>query len=847
MTHIYNIQMLRNLAVASVLGVLAACSGGAPTTENPVPNSGRANGTQSAYPANAPSAANGDVTAFRINLWEKFHAEAGCARCHASGPQRNFATLSDINAAYANVLGTAPGMVADRDRLVNFDDVPRSVLVTRVAGGHNCWRQSSAECAADMESWIRLWRAAQGSTQILLEAPTPLDPVASRNWPATASAGNPSFTTTVYPLLRDYCSGCHSPVAATRQQPYIGSSDADQSYEAARPRMNLDAPELSRLVQRLRDESHNCWSIGGAVNCTASANAMQAQIAAFANGISATPIPTEWQTSKALTMQGGTLATGGSRYDANVIAKYEFKETGGVARDTSNVAPAMDLTLFDAPGQPGSVTWAGGWGLTFTGGRAQAQTGPSSKLQQSIGLTGEYSIEMWAAPANVVQDNARRLISYAGNAMNRNFSVGQSLYNYNALGSAGAALSTPDAARSAQASLQHVVVTFSSSTGRRIYVNGVFTGAVDSVGASLGQWSDNYALSLGNEVGGGANTGWSGTLRMVAIHNRVLTLDQIKQNFDVGVGEKYLVLFGIEHLTGINDSYVMFEVTRYDGYSYLFNNPKFISLDATALPNDLVIRGMRIGLNGQEPVVGQAYSKLNVTVANTAYTALAGASLSTVGTIIPLEQGPAFDQFFLTFEQIGSQLNVRTEPAPATPAAPVTVPRPSDIGVRTFDSINETFSQITGVSKNAASVRNTYLNVKQALPPAENLQGFLAAHQIAVAQLAISYCSAMVDNDSLRNAFFNSIQTTTISDQGQRDAIINPIVDKVMGLNLTSQPNPASLRNELNLLISNSGDATRAQGLCVGAGRVCDNQARTRAAMKATCAAGLGSGGVLIQ
>jgi hypothetical protein len=869
MTHIYTIQMLRNLALSFAMAALAACGGGAPTEQTEQGNT-QPRGAGSAYPASSPRWATDDVNAFRIHVWERFHGEdTGCAGCHsASATNRNFATTADINEAYANVLGTLPGLPA----LVNLTDASQSRLVTFVRGGHSCWLPPSSDpnvsaadlCADQIETWIRNWRATQSGTQINLQAPPMADPVSSRAWPADANDGNPSYFATVYQLVGPYCSGCHSPEATTRQQPYIGSSDPDQSYEAARPRMNLDVPALSRLVERLREESHNCWAptVGIPVDCAANANAMEAAITAFASDIDADPIPTDWVTSRALGMLDGTLATGGSRYDEAIIAKYEFKEGGGArALDTSNVQPLMHLDLYDTPTNDG-VEFAAGWGLQFAGGRAQAQSGPSTKLHSSIGLTGEYSIEVWAAPANVVQNNARRIVTYSGNAGAgaRNFTLGQSLYNYDALSSVGT-LSTPNDARSAQASLQHVVVTFSASGGRRIYVNGVLAAEAAS---TLGQWADTYAFAIGNEVGGNDATAWHGTLRFVAVHNRALTPEQVRQNFDVGIGEKYFVLFSVGHLIDDPQGYIMFTVTRYDGYSYLFDQPKFISLDPNALPNDLVIRGMRIGVNGREPTVGQAYSKLNVVVTNDMYLPTTGSSLSSVGTIIPLEYGPgrgtAGDQFFLTFEQIGDEENVRTEPVPATPATPDPVPRPSTIGVRTFDAINETFSQITGVNKNTPNVRTNYLTVKQALPAAETFQAFLASHQTAVAQLAAVYCSEMVNSSGLnvgaRDRFYNAVINMNLSlDSGSFDAVIDPVIDNVMGTNLFSQPDRSAVRNELHLLLSNTdtelnntdGDATtyRALGLCAGPGGC--NSTRRPLAMKAVCAAGLASAVTTVQ
>jgi hypothetical protein len=376
----------------------------------------------------------------------------------------------------------------------------------------------------------------------------------------------------------------------------------------------------------------------------------------------------------------------------------------------------------------------------------------------------------------------------------------------------------------------------------------VLTGATAPGGTQVGNsWDDTFAFVLGSEV---TNTNpWLGTLKLVAIHNRALTDTQVAQNFAAGVGEKYLLLFSVSHLVNVPQSYVMFEVSQYDSYAYLFSYPKFISLDGDALPGNIALRGMRIGVNGTEAVVGQAYAPLDMMITDAIYTPTAGASLSSVGTIINLERGPADDQFFLTFEQIGNNLNARTEPAPLAPQPPTDVPRPSDIGVNTFDGINESFAQITGVSLQgnglaATRMRTTYQGLKQALPTVPNFEGFLAAHQISVAQLAIAFCSEMVDDTALRNAFFdNASSTSTLGTQLERDAIINPTIAKVLGTNLASQPDTAAMYTELNLLINNTAPG-RAQGLCQ---TTACGPGRTPVVMKAVCGAALASGAAIIQ
>ncbi len=53
-------------------------------------------------------------------------------------------------------------------------------------------------------------------------------------------------------------------------------------------------------------------------------------------------------------------------------------------------------------------------------------------------------------------------------------------------------------------------------------------------------------------------------------------------------------------------------------------------------------------------------------------------------------------------------------------------------------------------------VAATYDLVKQALPAVENLGTFGPAQQTGLAQLAIQYCSEMVETPALRTAFFGS-------------------------------------------------------------------------------------------
>ena len=215
-----------------------------------------------------------------------------------------------------------------------------------------------------------------------------------------------------------------------------------------------------------------------------------------------------------------------------------------------------------------------------------------------------------------------------------------------------------------QASLQHVVLTYDPVNGRQIIVNGKSTGVADpQKGGTIGNWDDTFALVLGNDVSG--DRPWQGLIKFVAIHNRALTVAQAMQNYNAGVGQRFYLLFNVAAVTGVSKGYVMFTASQYDNSSYLFTSPTFISLDPAAKPDGIVVKGIRIGINGTIPTVGQAYIPLNTTVTAAKYTAQ-GELLSSIGTVIAIQSGPLTDQFFLSFDQLGSKTHVTHGPDSAS-------------------------------------------------------------------------------------------------------------------------------------------------------------------------------------
>ena len=798
-------RVLKHSAGLAILFVLAACSsgGGVGVSVNQPTTSGSSAGT---YTGPAPQDA--DVLAFQLNFWQNITPSDRCGGCHHAGGQSPmFARSDNVNLAYQAALP-----------LVNLTNPALSTFVTKVGGGHNCWVADPSACAATMLVWIQNWVGAGSSStsKVLLVAPPVQAAGGGKQFPPTATAGNPSYQNSVYPLLTTFCSGCHSESSLTPQQPYFASSNLAEAYVAAQPKINLSTPSLSRFYERLADEYHHCWptaNSGGAPNCPGSAAQMLAAITAFANGIPVTPIDPSLVVSNALSLTQGTIAAGGSRYDANVIAMYMFETgQGSTAYDTSGVTPEADLEL------SGNVSWVGGWGISIgAGGKAQASTSASAKFASMIQGSGEYTFETWVAPANVTQDSSY-IVSYSGSNSTRNATLGQLASQYDGLTRSSVtdtngtpALITTTANGAAQAALQHVVLTYDPVNGQKIYVNGVWTGDVDpSKGGTLANWDSTFALVLGNEVTGQRQ--WQGVIKFVAIHNRALTQSQIQQNFAAGVGQKYYLLFGVSSLTNVPESYILFQASQYDNYSYLFYQPKFISLDANAtIPGNLPISGIRIGVNGVLAPSGQSFATLNAAVGGANYTAANGQLLSNLGTVIPVDLGAAQDLFFLSFDQLGSHVHAYVDPpVSVSPPAPNNAPQP-DFGVATFERVNATLSRVTGVPITNSAVATQYLTEQQSMAATPLISAFLPSDQTAMSSLAGTYCAQLVGTQSYRDAFFgtgldaslNSSASAFFGTSGSanRAIVINALSNNAVGVNVTPQAATA-VQGEANALIT---------------------------------------------
>ena len=856
-------MLQRFLTAVAVSTLVAACGGGAATTENEtslVPG----NGNDSAYAG--PAARDNDVLKFQQEFWSNAKTTDRCGNCHneSVGQVPMFVRNDDVNMAYDAAI-----TVVDRDQ-PGFSEIVDKVSTMPL--GHNCWVEDPGVCGSIMTTWIENWVGTTGGSgrTIVLTPPTSADPADSKNFPDDPA----SFEQLVYtPILQQYCSGCHSSDSSTAQQPYFADVDVNVAYEAAKSKISLDSPGDSRFVIKvspnpaISGESHNCWNN----DCPTAESQMLAAITAYANGISATVVDPALVTSRAIRLTDGTLAAGGNRYEDVQVALWEFQTGSGlVAFDTSGVDPAIDLNF------SGDVTWFGGWGITIGAdaaqgpGKAQGSTAASKKLHDILQESGEFSIEAWVAPANVTQEMSR-IVSYSAGQTTRNFTLQQTLYDYDFLLRTNETslngdpqLSTPAADEVLQATLQHVVATYNPVDGRRIYVNGELVTTADPVpGGTLIDWQDTFAFVLGNEASGDAV--WEGTFRQAAIHRRALTQEQVTQNFDAGVGERFYLLFDISARIGApaDTSFVLFEAQQFDNYAYLFDKPHFITLDGSS-PEGIPMKGMHIAMNGQEVPKSQSYANIDETLSAAEFVEL-GQPLSPLGAVIPVEKGPQDDQFFLTFDDLNGTVYNRPD-SPTLVITPSDLPPASQVGVRTFDEIDASYASILEVDRlmvynsggvSAAHVDETYQELRQSLPAVEDVNTFLSSHQVAIAQLAIQYCDAAIGSNTNPNPDAEGVIWTgfdfdqpaaTAFSVANRSNFIDPLIARATGqtaagAQLLSQPTYTSVSDELATFTAPSGSA-RPDNLI---DRLLAGPSDTRAISKGVCASVLGSAATLVQ
>jgi len=236
---------------------------------------------------------------------------------------------------------------------------------------------------------------------------------------------------------------------------------------------------------------------------------------------------------------GGTSGHGGSggalptRVADGLLALYEFDEgSGSTVADTSGVAPTLDLDIEDT----GNVTWSTDH-LTIDTGTKLQSSGPATKLFSAIAPKNSMTLEAWIRPTSLVAVGTPpdRIVSMSDGSSNRNFLLGQDATEYAARyrteGENNGNPTVYSSVATASLSLTHVVFTHSADGSEIFYIDGEENATISRTGGTT-TWESTYPLVVANEVGGGRE--WLGELHLIAIFDRALSPEEVRQNFDAG-------------------------------------------------------------------------------------------------------------------------------------------------------------------------------------------------------------------------------------------------------------------------------------------------------------------------
>lgn len=222
-----------------------------------------------------------------------------------------------------------------------------------------------------------------------------------------------------------------------------------------------------------------------------------------------------------------------SRVTDGLLVLYDFDEgSGDTVFDQSDANPKLDLTI----AEPGNVTWSPGY-LSIEAGTQLESRRDARKLVSAIAPNNAMTMEAWVRPSTLVATGIApdRIISMSDGSSNRNFLLGQDETEYTARyrteGENNGNPTIRSTAGTASLNLTHVVFTHADDGTEVFYIDGEEDLTTSREG-NTSTWDPSYSLVVANEVGGGRE--WLGELHLIAIYDRALDSEEVRQNFNAG-------------------------------------------------------------------------------------------------------------------------------------------------------------------------------------------------------------------------------------------------------------------------------------------------------------------------
>jgi hypothetical protein len=218
----------------------------------------------------------------------------------------------------------------------------------------------------------------------------------------------------------------------------------------------------------------------------------------------------------------------GARPTLGLVALWTFDEGGGtVARDTSGVAPALDLTVpVGASWKPGALV-VGTPILVASGASAQ-------KIVAACAKTSEVSVEAWIVPSLANGQSLGRIlgVSLDTSTLDVTLSQNQGQFLFRIRTSASGEANNDLSGGAAVQRLQHVVLTRRASGARVIWLDGARAATGAGPAGDFSTWTSTYKIAVANEHT--STRPWLGEIHRIAIYDRALGDVEVAASFAAG-------------------------------------------------------------------------------------------------------------------------------------------------------------------------------------------------------------------------------------------------------------------------------------------------------------------------
>ena len=225
------------------------------------------------------------------------------------------------------------------------------------------------------------------------------------------------------------------------------------------------------------------------------------------------------------------------RVTDGLVALYDFSDgSGTVVSDVSGVGTALDLSIPDAT----AVQWlAGSNGIEVVSGTGRVEAADAPwKILNSVGSTGQITIEAWVTPTDLLQAGPARVVTISAGPSQSvlNMHLGQNAtggtFRLHTTENRFNELAVPAVFADATQP-RHVVGSYDGAT-MRFYVDGALQTTSRPQIGDFTTWDVTYPLVIGNEAS--YDRPFLGNIYLVAFYDHPLDAGQVLANFQAGPG-----------------------------------------------------------------------------------------------------------------------------------------------------------------------------------------------------------------------------------------------------------------------------------------------------------------------